>query len=156
MSPRTRVILFVGGALHAVLVWQSVIGVIQAGMVLGQARVDYVDDAGGMILDRLGEAALIIVAVPFGWFCMKLAGVARPWRAELLAVVITIPLTALIGTVGAFARYFVRTDLAASFFWTASIVVGVALSGAISFYLIGRRDRARPLLQATRNAVEPQ
>ena len=137
---RERVILLVGGALHAALVWQAWIGVFTVGIGLTRASWEIEREH---VPYGLSLAALLVAAVPFGWFCMRLAAQARPWRAELAALAVTIPLIGLIGTAGSFARYFVRTDLAAASFWTVCIWVGVVLCGAVGFYLIGRRDVKR-------------
>lgn len=154
MSTRSRrIILLVGGAIHGALVWQAVIGTFTVGIGLTRASWEIEREH---VPYGLSQVALLVVAVPVGWFCMRLAGQARPWVAELAALAVTIPLIGLIGTAGSFARYFVRTDLTAASFWTLGIWAGVVLCGAISFYLIGRRDKSPTPPQSTRNAVEPQ
>ncbi|GAA1768054.1 hypothetical protein [Agromyces humatus] len=154
MSPVERMILLVGGALHAILVWQSVIGLIQVATLLGEAGARYVAGAEEMLAERLWLSALLVIAVPFGWFCMRLAKVTRPWRAELVAVAVTVPLTGVIGVAGAFARYFFRADLTATFIWTVGIVLGIALAGAITFDRIGKRDEKRTSTNAAAHAAE--
>ena len=143
MSQGKRIVLLVGGALHAILVELSLFGVFNVAVGLTRHPWEIEREA---IPFGLWLAALLIVAVPFGWLCMKLASHPRPWRAELVALAVIVPSIAIITTLGALAQYPVRADPAASFSWTVLSWVGLVLSGAISFYLIGRRDKKPDLV----------
>lgn len=153
MSLGRRVILLVGGLLHAMLILLSLFGVFTV-VVAFRARPWEIEREGapqGLLL-----AALLLIAVPFGWLCMKLARHPHPWRAELIALAVIVPSIAIITTLGALAQYAVRSDPAASFSWTVISWITVVLSGAISFYLIGRRQNSRPRSETARGAVEPE
>ena len=147
---REGVILLVGGALHGILVWQSVIGLLGIGFHLYAAQKSrmYGFDATPLPDFMLWQAALLIAAVPFGWFCYRLAGVTQPWRAERRSVLIIAPVSAVLGLSFVFAVYAVRGDYAAAQNWyvllNACVVAGVVLAGSASFYRIGTREvRAR-------------
>ena len=95
--------------------------------------------------------AMLIVAAFFGWFCLRLAVVAKPWRVELSAVTITISLTLVVTFVGGLAVAVAGLDQAASYLWYIGNGVGVVLFGAITFYVLGRRHDAR---RASSEAVQ--
>lgn len=87
--------------------------------------------------------AMLIIAGLFGWFCMGLAGVAQPWRVELSAVAITIPVSVVVTLLGGLAVAVARADQGASYLWYISNGVGVVLFDAITFYVLGRRHNSR-------------
>lgn len=143
---REGVILTVGGALHGILVWQSVIGILGIGLHLYAAQKSrmYGQEVTPIPDFMLWQAALLIAAMLFGWICHRLGGVAHPWRAELRSVLTIAPVSAVLALSFGFAGYAVRGDYSAAPTWyalfNACVVVGVVLTGSASFYRIGARE----------------
>ncbi|WP_156401574.1 hypothetical protein [Agromyces sp. Soil535] len=144
--PRDGIILSAGGALHGILVWQSVMGLSYMGFHLYAAEKSRIHGFESSPLPDfvLWQAAYLIAAVPFGWFCYRLAGVTHPWRSERRSLLVTAPVSAVLGLSFGFAGYAVRGDYAAAPSWyalfNACVVAGVVLAGAVSFYRIGTRE----------------
>ena len=156
MSPRTRVILLVGGVLHGMLVYAAVLGILYSGVALYAARANQIAGQASNPVSpyALSLVAMLIVAGLFGWFCMRLAAVAQPWRVELSALGITIPVGLLIALVVFLAVSLARVDQAAWYLWYISLGVSVVLSGAITFYMLGRRhDSRRVSSESEQNAT---
>lgn len=145
MSPRARAILVAGGALNAMLVYAGALGIPQFGARLYAARADQLagSPSNPISPEGLSLMVMLIVAGLFGWFCMVLAGVAHPWRVELSAVAITIPVTVVVTLLGGLAVALARADQAGSYLWYISNGVGVVFFGAITFYKLGRRHNSR-------------
>lgn len=149
VSTRLRevVILSIGGALHGILIWQSVVGLLGIGLHLYAAQKSRMHgfETSPFPSSMLWQAMLLVVAVPFGWFCHRLAGALRPWRAERRSVLVMAPVSAVLGLSFAFAGYAIRGDYAAAPNWYAlfnvCVVACLVLAGGVSFYLIGAREK---------------
>ncbi len=145
-----------GGVLHAMLVYAAVLGILYSGLTLYAARKSQIrgQSMDPISLEGLLLMAMLIIAVPFGWFCMRQAAVAKPWLMELSALAITIPVTLVVTLVGGLAVSLARADQAASYLWQISNGVGVVLFGAITFYVLGRRHvSGRASSESEQNAI---
>ena len=150
MSPHARVTLAVGGILHAMLVYAAALGILYSAVRLYTARANQLAGFPSEPISPEGitSMAMLIVAALFGWFCLRLAVVAMPWRVEVSAVTITTPLTLVVTFVGGLAVAVAGLDQSASYLWYIGNGVGAVLFGAITFYVLGRRHDSRARTEA--------
>src|SRR6478736_39990 len=121
---------WLAGALHAALVWQAVEGTLTLA-IIGLRGAERVGAGEDVAISAMWLVGLLVIAVPFGWFSMRLAGAANPWRAEFVSLAVVAPVVAFTGTAGLFLAYFVRTGLVAANVMRSLTIVSVVTIGAV-------------------------
>jgi len=132
----TRVLLFLGTTLHSLLVLIASAGV----WAFGAAIVTHAYSLAlpGRLIYGASGAAFILFAVPLGWFCMRKLGARRPWVAEVVALLSTAVLSAVVLTIGNLITYSLIPDFdSARLAITLTYVLGSILGGVL-FVLLSR------------------
>lgn len=143
---RRIALLTIGGAIHALLLWQAAVGLLT--IVITAVRPVW-EGGGAAETYSIGiwAAAYVLVAYPFGWFCLRVAGDLRPWRAATSAILCMLPLAAIVVVIYAWNAERVRheiyagdTDPVATFFVSGCAVACLGAFGAAQFVVLGRRS----------------
>lgn len=131
-----RILLFLGGIVHAWFVVTGSVGLWTLGVTL--VTHAYSVALPGNLIYGAGQAVFILLAVPLGWFCMKKLGARRPWLAEIVALLVMLPVSAVVLTVGGLYSYSQRLDPDVALITIRLTYATGALLGGVLFAFIGR------------------